>query len=67
MWHRSAANPENATLKVGTLDHGEAIAPTFHLWVSKKQAGVILDPAIPAYDTQPGDLLEMRERMSGKA
>lgn len=67
MWHRSAANPDNATLKVGTLDKGENIAPTFHLWVSKKQAGVILDPDVPAYETQPGNILELRERMSGKA
>ena len=66
MWHRSAARPEFATLKVGTLDHGEGIAPTFHLWISKKQAGVILDPAIPAYETQPGNLGELREHMAGK-
>ncbi|MBO9498641.1 MAG: GFA family protein [Novosphingobium sp.] len=65
MWHRSGHNPEFATLKVGTLDDGEGIAPSFHLWVSKKQAGIMLDPAVPAYDTQPENLLELRERMAG--
>ena len=53
MWHRSAAKPENVALKAGTLDRSDDIAPTFHLWVSRKQAGVILDPTIPTYDTQP--------------
>jgi len=66
LWHRSGHAPENATLKVGTLDDGAGIAPTFHLWVSKKQAGFTLDPSVPAYETQPDDLLEMRERLSGK-
>jgi len=27
---------------------------------------VILDPAIPAYETQPGNLGELREHMAGK-
>ena len=67
MWHRSGRNPEFATLKVGTLDHGEAIAPTFHLWVSKKQSGIELDPIVPAYDTQPENLLELRERLAGNS
>ena len=66
LWHRSARSPDNATLKVGTLDDTSGIAPSFHLWVSRKQGWVQLDPAVPAYDTQPENLLELRELMSGK-
>ncbi|WEK47277.1 MAG: GFA family protein [Candidatus Andeanibacterium colombiense] len=65
LWHRSGRNPEFATLKVGTLDNGRGIAPSFHLWVSQKQAGIELDPAVPAYQTQPDNLIELRERMAG--
>lgn len=67
MWHRMDARPESATLKVGTLDKADHIAPTFHLWISHKQAGIILDPAVPAYETQPENLIELRQRMSGAA
>ncbi len=63
LWHRSSASPDSATLKVGTLDDGRELAPQFHLWTSKKQAGILLDPASVKYETQPDDLLELRERM----
>ena len=64
LWHRSGAAPDNATLKVGTLDEPDGIAPAFHLWTSKKAGWVMLDPAVPAFETQPEDLLAMREEMS---
>lgn len=63
LWHRSGARPELATLKVGTLDESGGIAPCGHLWVSKKQAGIILDPAVPAFDTQPEDINAWREAL----
>ena len=64
MWHRSSNAPDNATLKVGTINDAAQIAPTFHLWVSKKQAGFDLDPSVTTYETQPDNLLELREAMS---
>ena len=64
LWHRSANSPDSATLKVGTIDNSQAIAPVFHLWVSKKQAGLRLDPDAKTYNTQPENLLELREAMS---
>lgn len=66
LWHRSARSPDNATLKVGTLDETGGIAPAFHLWTSRKQGWVVLDPQVTAYPTQPDNLLELREIMSGK-
>lgn len=61
MWHGSNASPDVVTLKVGTLDESAHIAPRAHLWVSKKQAGICLDPEFPAFDTQPGNLAAWRE------
>lgn len=63
LWHRAAHAPENATLKVGTLDDSQDIAPRFHLWVSKKQAGITLDPDVRTYRTQPENLQQLRENM----
>lgn len=56
LWH-SRSNPPNAiTLKVGTLDDPSEIAPLGHLWVSKKQPGIKLDPTSDQQLTQPSDL-----------
>ncbi len=66
LWHRSAANPDGATLKVGTLDDPQGMAPAFHLWVSRKMPGFTLDPDVPVYETQPDDLNEIRRLMAGK-
>ena len=67
LWHRSGARPELVTLKVGTLDDSAGIAPQGHLWVSKLQAGIILDPAVPAFDTQPDDVQVWRESLANPA
>ncbi len=61
LWHGSSASPDIVTLKVGTLDNSANIAPHAHLWVSKKQAGISLDPGVPAFDTQPENLARWRE------
>lgn len=61
LWHGSSASPTVVTLKVGTLDDSADIAPRGHLWVSKKQAGISLDPAVPAFETQPDDVASWRE------
>ncbi len=60
LWHRSNADSDWITLKVGTLDDASAIVPRGHLWVSKKQPWIMLDPALPAYDTQPEDVQKWR-------
>jgi hypothetical protein len=60
MWHRSAPDSEWITLKAGTLDCAANIEPRGHLWVSKKQPWVVLDPDVPAFDTQPDDVHRWR-------
>lgn len=56
LWHRPTADSKWITLKAGTLDCAASIEPRGHLWVSKKQRWIVLDPALPAYDTQPEDV-----------
>jgi len=60
LFHASSRAPERATLKVGTLDDTSQIRPVAHLWVSRKQPWVILDPDAAAFDTQPADLATWR-------
>lgn len=64
LWHGSSASPDIVTLKVGTLHDSAHIAPRGHLWVSKKQAGISLDPDVPAFDTQPDNLAQWREELT---
>ena len=60
LWHSGSNPPDAITLKVGTLDDPSAIAPLGHLWVSKKQPGIELDPASDQHLTQPDDLTAWR-------
>lgn len=64
MWHRGSEDSAWITLKVGTLDDASGIAPRGHLWVSKKQPWLILDPSLPAFDTQPEDVQAWRTSLS---
>lgn len=59
--HRSARAPENVTLKGGTLDDTSGLVPVAHLWISRKQPWVRLDPSVPAFETQPADLKAWRD------
>ena len=63
LWHSGSAPPSAITLKVGTLDDASNVEPLGHLWVSKKQAGIELDPASDQYDTQPDDVVAWRVRL----
>jgi hypothetical protein len=56
LWHRSSSDSVWITLKVGTLDKASHIVPRGHLWVSKKQPWIVIDPALPTFDTQPDDV-----------
>jgi hypothetical protein len=64
MWHRPTANSDWITLKAGTLECAADIAPRGHLWVSKKQSWIILDPTLPAFDTQPDDVQAWRTKLA---
>ncbi len=63
LWHSGSNPPSAITLKVGTLDHSGDIEPVGHLWVSKKQAGIMLDPETDQNQTQPDDVLVWRNNL----
>ncbi len=63
LFHRSSRSAARLTLKAGNLDDTSGLTPVCHLWVSRKQPWVVLDPALPAYDTQPADLKAWREEL----
>ncbi len=60
LWHRGSENSAAASLKVGTLDDPAGIEPMGHLWVSKKQPGIMIADDVPAFDTQPDDVATWR-------
>ena len=64
MWHRSSEDSAWITLKVGSLDDAAHISPRGHLWVSKMQVWITLDPALPAFDTQPDDVQAWRTSLT---
>ena len=64
MWHRSSVDSQWVTLKVGTLDDAHLVSPRGHLWVSKKQPWIVLDPALPAFDAQPDDVQVWRKNLT---
>lgn len=63
LWHSGSNPPTAITLKVGTLDQSSHIVPLGHLWVSKKQAGITLDPASDQHQTQPDDVVAWRNHL----
>lgn len=56
LWHRTGQDSAWVTIKAGTLDDSQSIIPRGHLWVSLKQPWVVLDPDVPAFETQPDDV-----------
>lgn len=65
VYHQSSASPDRATIKGGSLDDTSGLRPSAHIWVSRKQPRVVLDPATPAHDTQPANLDEWRRAAAG--
>jgi len=63
LFHVSSRSLDIATLKVGTLDDTSQVRPTSHLWVSRKQPWVQLDPNTPCYEEQPPDLAAWRQSL----
>jgi len=63
LFHTSSRSPDVATLKAGTLDDASAIEPAAHLWTSRKQPWVRLDPDTPSYPEQPPDLAAWRQSL----
>lgn len=56
VYHKGTATPDRATIKGSSLDDTSQLTPSAHIWVSRKQPWVALDPELPAHPTQPDDL-----------
>ncbi|CAN5132046.1 hypothetical protein BH10PSE13_BH10PSE13_06980 [soil metagenome] len=56
VWHQGSASLDWVTIKGGSLDDPSWLRPSAHIWVSRKQPWVVVDPDIPAHLTQPEDL-----------
>ena len=63
LYHRDATAGEFISLKAGTLDDTSDLRLVAHLWVSRKQPWVRLDPDLGVFDTQPDDLAAWRARL----
>ncbi len=63
VYHQSARSSELVTLKGGTLDDPAELKPVAHLWVSRRQAWVLLPDDVPAYESQPVDLKAWRDKL----
>lgn len=61
VYHHGSAASDWVTLKGGSLDDPSILTPSAHIWVSRKLAWVVLDPALPAHPTQPDDLEAWRQ------
>lgn len=63
--HVGSHRADWVTIKAGTLDDTSWLVPGAHIWVSRKQPWVVLDPAVPAHPTQPDDMMAWRASFAG--
>lgn len=61
IFHSRPSNSETINIKAGILDDTSHLQVAGHLWTSRKQPWLILDPSLPAYDQQPTDYDELIE------
>ncbi len=66
VYHSSSATPDRVTVKAGSLDDTSRLVPGAHIWVSRKQPWVVLDPDVPAHETEPHDLAAWRGALPGE-
>lgn len=64
VYHVSSALPDRMTIKGGSMDDTSGLVPTAHIWTSRKQAWVRLDPDVPTHETQPEDLAGWRSGLA---
>ena len=75
LWsHYAGAGPKIAFVRVGTLDHAEAVPPDIHIFCTTKLPWVVLPAgatAVPEYyrarDHWPAESLARRARLTGSA
>ena len=58
IYSKNSTRPGMATVKAGTLDDSQQIAPKFHLWMKSKQPWVTLPEGPVTLDEQPASTAE---------
>jgi hypothetical protein len=58
LYSKNSTRPGMATIRAGTLDDSNRIAPKFHLWISSKQLWVTLPENAVALQEQPASTEE---------
>ena len=53
IFHTNPDRPEFIRLRPGTLSKTAIVNPTLHVWVSQKQAWVIIPDGVEQHETQP--------------
>lgn len=66
VYHQSVGVTDRVTVKAGSLDDTGGLQPSAHIWVSRKQPWVVLDPQVPQHPTQPEDLAAWRGALPGE-
>ncbi|MEN0087889.1 MAG: GFA family protein [Pseudomonadota bacterium] len=64
IFHSRPTNTETVNIKTGILDDTSHLRVAGHLWVSRKQPWVQLDPSLPSYDCQPANYDELIDSYS---
>ncbi|MDX2222877.1 MAG: GFA family protein [Rhodospirillaceae bacterium] len=59
LFHGKDSRPEFINLKPGTLDDPDWVRPVAHVWTSRKQPWVTIDPDMLQYPAQPEDPLAL--------
>ncbi len=57
--------PGIVTLRAGTLDDSPTLVPGFHVWVTSKQAWVVIPDDVPSLAAQPADAAEWQKLLLG--
>lgn len=53
IYNRNNARPGFVVVRAGTLDRADELVPRAHMWTSRKQPWLVLDPAVPAWPETP--------------
>lgn len=53
VYHEGRSRPGFVTVKGGSLDEPQGVPIVAHIWTRSRRTDLILDPALPQWDTQP--------------
>jgi hypothetical protein len=54
IWNTNSARPGIAAVRGGTFDQSDALVPSVHIWVKRKQPWIVIADGVPVFD-EAGD------------